>query len=223
MKLLIHAGLIHVSESGPSIPCSHLWQIWSSPDPPHLIRWQNSQFDTWSGISQVRLDWGQGIYFALLLIYRFTVAYISRLLTFGVESYHSTSFLSSIIFLDSRNCQKHFEYHIHIWHMPLQLRFCAIFEIWVCCERYEKTMGKWFQLKSLRPSDARIYASVNKPPLVPTRWQAIIWTSDGIFLIGNLGTNFSKIFSDIQPYFFKKMNLKMLPEKWQPFCLGINE
>ena len=30
--------------------------------------------------------------------------------------------------------------------MPLQLRFCAIFEIWVCSERYEKQGGNGFNI-----------------------------------------------------------------------------
>ena len=44
--------------------------------------------------------------------------------------------------------------------------------------------------------------------LSPGRRQAIIWTNDGILLIGPLGTNFSEILSKIHTFSFKKMHLK---------------
>ena len=59
--------------------------------------------------------------------------------------------------------------------------------------------------------------------LSPGRRKAIIWTSDGILLIGPLGTNFSEILIKIHTFSFKKMHLKLLFAKWQPFCLGLNE
>ena len=40
--------------------------------------------------------------------------------------------------------------------------------------------------------------------LAPGRRQAIIWTNDGIVLIGHLGTNFSEILSEIHTCWFKK-------------------
>ena len=58
--------------------------------------------------------------------------------------------------------------------------------------------------------------------LSPIRRQAIIWTNAGIFLIRNLGTNFSKILSEIHTFSLKKMHLKMLFGKWEQFCLGLN-
>ena len=57
--------------------------------------------------------------------------------------------------------------------------------------------------------------------LSPGRRQAIIWTNDGILLIGPLTTNFSDIFIEIHTFSFKKKN-KMLLGKWRPFCLGLN-
>ena len=45
--------------------------------------------------------------------------------------------------------------------------------------------------------------------LSPGRPQAIIWTNDGILLIGPLGTNFSEILIEIHTFSFKKMHLKM--------------
>ena len=45
--------------------------------------------------------------------------------------------------------------------------------------------------------------------LSPGRRQAIIWTNDGILLIGLLGTNFSEILVEIYIFSFKKMHLKL--------------
>ena len=58
--------------------------------------------------------------------------------------------------------------------------------------------------------------------LVPGRRQAIIWTSAEISSIGPLGTHFSEIVIEIYTSSFKKMHLKMLSGKLQPFCLGLN-
>ena len=45
--------------------------------------------------------------------------------------------------------------------------------------------------------------------LSPDRRQPIIWTNDGILLIGPLETNFSEILIEIHTFSFKKMHLKM--------------
>ena len=58
--------------------------------------------------------------------------------------------------------------------------------------------------------------------LSPGQRQAIIWTNDGIFLIGPLRTNFIENLIGIQTFSFKKMHLKMSSAKWRPFCLGLN-
>ena len=58
--------------------------------------------------------------------------------------------------------------------------------------------------------------------LSPGRCQAIIWTNAGILLIGPLGTNFNDILIEIHTIPFKKIHLKMSPEKWRLFCLGLN-
>ena len=55
-----------------------------------------------------------------------------------------------------------------------------------------------------------------------SRRQAIIWTNDGILLIGSLGTNFSEILIKIYTFSFKKMHWKMSSGKWRPTCLGLN-
>ena len=59
--------------------------------------------------------------------------------------------------------------------------------------------------------------------LSPGRRQAIIWTSDGILLIGPLRTNFSEILIGIRTFSFRKMHLKMSSAEWRPFFLGLNE
>ena len=45
--------------------------------------------------------------------------------------------------------------------------------------------------------------------LSPGRRQAIIWTNDGILLIGPWGTNFSEILIGIHTFSFKKIHLKL--------------
>ena len=58
--------------------------------------------------------------------------------------------------------------------------------------------------------------------LSPEHRQAMIWTNDGILLIGTLGTNFSEILSEIHTLSFMKMHLKTSSAKRRPFCLGLN-
>ena len=53
--------------------------------------------------------------------------------------------------------------------------------------------------------------------------QAIIWTYDGILLIGPLGTYFSEIWIAILTIWFKKMHLKVSSAKWWPFCLSLKQ
>ena len=53
--------------------------------------------------------------------------------------------------------------------------------------------------------------------LSPERRQTIIWTNDGILLIGPLGTNVSEIEIEIQTFSLKKILLKMSSAKWRPF------
>ena len=58
--------------------------------------------------------------------------------------------------------------------------------------------------------------------LSPDRRQAIIWTNEGILLIGPLGTNASETLIEIHTFSFKKMHLKMSSGRWRPYCLGLN-
>ena len=57
--------------------------------------------------------------------------------------------------------------------------------------------------------------------LSPGWRQAIIWTNDGILLIGPLGTNFIEISIKILTFSFTKIHLKVSSAKWRPFCLGL--
>ena len=78
----------------------------------------------------------------------------------------------------------------------------------------------WGRVTHICVSELIIIGSDNG--LSPGRRQAIIWTNDGILLIGPLGTNFSEILFRIQTFSFNKMHLKMSSAKWRPFCLGPN-
>ena len=65
----------------------------------------------------------------------------------------------------------------------------------------------WGRVTHICVSKLTIIASDNG--LSPGRRQAIIWTNDGILLIGTLGTNFNEILIEIHTFSFKKMYLKM--------------
>ena len=78
----------------------------------------------------------------------------------------------------------------------------------------------WGRVTHICVSELTIIGSDNG--LSPGRRQAIIWTNDGMLLIGPLGTNFSDILCVIQTFSFNKMHLKMSSAKWRPFCLGLN-
>ena len=78
----------------------------------------------------------------------------------------------------------------------------------------------WGRVTHICVSKLTIIGSDNG--LSPHRRQAIIWTNDGILLIGPLGTNFSEISIEILTVSFKKMRLKVSSAKRRPFCLGLN-
>ena len=82
------------------------------------------------------------------------------------------------------------------------------------------TLTHWGRVTHVCVSKLTIIGSDNG--LAPGRRQTIIWTNDGIVLIGPLGTNFSEILIGIQTFSFKKMHLKMSSAKWRLFCLGLN-
>ena len=78
----------------------------------------------------------------------------------------------------------------------------------------------WGQVTHIYVGNLTIIGSDNG--LSPGRLQAIIWTNDGILLIGPLGTNFSEILIGIHKFSFTKIHLKMSSAKWGPFTLGFN-
>ena len=75
----------------------------------------------------------------------------------------------------------------------------------------------WGRVTHICVSKLTIIGSDNG--LSPERRQANIWTN-GILLIGTLGTNFSEILIGIQTFSFKKMHLKMSSANWRPFVLA---
>ena len=63
--------------------------------------------------------------------------------------------------------------------------------------------------------------------LSPGRRQAIIWTNDGLLLIGPLGTNFSEILIEINTFSFKNIfiqenTFENVVWKIAAICLGLN-
>ena len=74
----------------------------------------------------------------------------------------------------------------------------------------------WGQVTHICVSKLTIIGSDNG--LLPGRHQAIIWTNAGIWNIVNSNFWNSEILSEIHTFSFKKMYLKMLSAKWQPFC-----
>ena len=56
---------------------------------------------------------------------------------------------------------------------------------------HETALTHWGRVTHIRVSKLTIIGSDNG--LLPERHQAIIWTNDGILLIGTMGTNFSEI------------------------------
>ena len=83
------------------------------------------------------------------------------------------------------------------------------------------TLTHWSRVTHICVSKLNTIGSDNG--LSPGRRQAIIWTIDGILLIGPLGTNFSEILIGIQTFSFKKLHLKTSSAKWRLFCLGLNQ
>ena len=57
--------------------------------------------------------------------------------------------------------------------------------------------------------------------LSPGRRQAIIWTNDGILLIGALETNFSEILIEIQTFSFWKKSFESVVCEMAAICLMI--
>ena len=82
------------------------------------------------------------------------------------------------------------------------------------------TLTHWGRVTHIWINKLTIIGSNNG--LSPGWRQTIIWTNAGILLIGSSAANFSEILIEIYTFSFKKMRLKMLSAKWQPFSIGLN-
>ena len=71
-----------------------------------------------------------------------------------------------------------------------------------CLVIWPGILTHWGQVMHICISNLTIIGSDNG--LSPGRRQAIIWTNDGLLLIGTLGTNFSEILIEIQIFSFNK-------------------
>ena len=89
-----------------------------------------------------------------------------------------------------------------------------------CVKLQLPSLTHWGRVTYICVSKLTIIGSDNG--LSPGRSQAIIWTNDGLLLIGPLGTNFSEILIEILTFSFKKMHLKVSSAKWRLFGLGLN-
>ena len=108
--------------------------------------------------------------------------------------------------------RRYFQMHFREW------KVLYWFRTWFALCLYDIT--HWGRVTHVCVNKLTIIDSDNG--LSPGRRQAIIWTDDGILLIGPLGTNFSEKLIEIGIFSFKKMHLKMSSAKWRPFCLGLN-
>ena len=90
-----------------------------------------------------------------------------------------------------------------------------------CKSIYLDLLNHWGRVMHVCFTKLSVIGSDNG--LSPGRHQAIIWTNAGILLIWPLGTNYSDMLIEIHTVSFRKIHLKMLSAKWQPFCLSLNE
>ena len=78
-----------------------------------------------------------------------------------------------------------------------------------------RCLNQWGRVIDICIGDLTIYASMNRVSigsangLSPGRRRAIIWTNDGMLLIGPLGTNFSEILIEVLIFSFRKMWFKV--------------
>ena len=73
------------------------------------------------------------------------------------------------------------------------------------------SLTHWVRVTHIYVSKLTIIGSDNS--LSPGRRQAIIWTNDGILLIGTLETDFSEILSEINIFSLREIYLKISPAK----------
>ena len=91
---------------------------------------------------------------------------------------------------------------------------------WRFVDDWLTTLTHWGRVTHICVCKLTIIGSDNG--LSPERRQAVIWTNDGILLIGPLGTNFSEKLLEIKTFSLKKIRLKMSSAKCCSFRLGLN-
>ena len=127
---------------------------------------------------------------------------------------------TSLIFVHKNPCPdlavcfiiNYFIHHFHDW-------LSVLIQV-TNHQQADSQLTHWGRVTYICVSKLTIIGSDNG--LLPDRRQAIIWTNAGLLIIGPLGTNFSENLIEILIFSFKKMRLKMLSAKRQPFCLGLN-
>ena len=109
---------------------------------------------------------------------------------------------------------------VHVSNQTRVFVMSAWLQIWGKHYITRHALTHWGWVTHISVGNLTIIGSDNG--LSPGRRQAIIWTNDGILLIGPLGTNFSEILIAILTFSLKKMRLEVSSGKWRPFCLGLN-
>ena len=150
--------------------------------------------------------------YSYIYIRKTMLNYINLLLRRGLQVFTTESLCVEYIGI----------YYIYIYRYIVYIR-CDI----LCANSFSIhmdnigwTLTHWGRVTHICVIKQTIIGSDNG--LSPGRRQAIIWTNDGILLIGALGAKFNEILVGIHTFSFKEMHLKMSSGKWWPFCLGLN-
>ena len=93
---------------------------------------------------------------------------------------------------------EHFGYGKSYWNVKSYF-------IWSRGSIHSKYWAHWGRVTHIRVSKLGLHWFIIA---WPNRHQAIIWTNAGSFLIGPLGTNLNELWTNIQPFSCKIMNLK---------------
>ena len=139
-----------------------------------------------------------------------------------VNSPHKGPVTRKMFPFDGRHHEQgsHKRFPTHVEQYPLKSLILLNIFWYPGCWMFWKVLTYWGRVTHICVSKLTIIGSDNG--LSPDRRQAIIWTNDGLLLIGSLGTNFSEILIEILTFSFKKMRLKVSSAKRRPFCLGLN-
>ena len=133
----------------------------------------------------------------------------SLLFTFlsnSIEIFFKKSFISILVSLE--------DIFVHIYGSNILFFFLIV--LWILLPSFVQfSLTHWGQVTHICIIKLTLIGSDNG--LLSGRHQVIIWTNDGILLIGPLGTNFCEILITIHIFSFKKMHWKMSSAKWRPF------